>query len=97
MKSRGYDFEEYQPKKRVYIEYETEESHLMSGRTPISEVNDILYVKFPVEDAHTIGGLITSRLRRIPRQGDSIVEQGHQISVVEADERAATKVRVARL
>lgn len=93
----GYDFDEYHPKKRVYIEYETEESLLMSGRTPISEVNDILYVQFPVEEAHTIGGLVTSRLRHIPGEGDSIVEQGHRISVLEADERAVIKVRVERL
>lgn len=93
----GYDFDEYHPKKRVYIEYETESSHLMSGRTPISEVNDILYVEFPVEEAHTIGGLVTSRLRHIPHEGDSVVEQGHRISVLEADERAVIKVRVERL
>ncbi len=36
----GYDFDEYHPKQRVYIEHESEDSHLMSGRTPISEVND---------------------------------------------------------
>ena len=93
----GYDFDEYQPRQRVYVEYESEDSHLMSGRTPISEVNDILYVQFPVEEAHTIGGLVTSRLRQIPREGDSIVEQGHRISVLEADERSVIKVRVERL
>ena len=93
----GYDFDEYQPRQRVYVEYESEDSHLMSGRTPISEVNDILYVRFPVEEAHTIGGLVTSRLRHIPREGDSIVEQGHRISVLEADERSVLKVRVERL
>lgn len=93
----GYDFDEYHPKQRVYIEYESEDSHLMSGRTPISEVNDILYVQFPVEEAHTIGGLITSRLRHIPRQGDSVLEQGHRITVLDADERSVLKVRVERL
>lgn len=93
----GYDFDEYHPKQRAVIEYENEDSHLMSGRTPISEINDILYVHFPVEEAHTIGGLITSRLRHIPREGDSVVEQGHRITVLEADERSVIKVRVERL
>ena len=93
----GYDFDEYHPKQRVYIEYESEDSHLMSGRTPLSEVNDILYVQFPVEEAHTIGGLITSRLRHIPAVGDSIVEQGHKLTVLEADERSVIKVRVEHL
>jgi len=93
----GYDFDEYHPKQRNYIEHESEDSHVMSGRTPISEVNDILYAKFPVEEAHTIGGLIISRLLHIPVAGDSVVEQGHRLSVLEADERSVLKVRVERL
>jgi len=93
----GYDFDEYHPKQRIYIEHESEDSHLMSGRMPISEVNDILYAKFPVEEAHTIGGLIISRLRHIPSVGDYVVEQGHRLSVLEADERSVIKVRVERL
>ena len=69
----------------------------MSGRTPISEVNDMLYTKFPVAEAHTIGGLIVSRLRHIPTAGDMIEEQGHRLTVMEADARSVVKVRVERL
>ena len=32
----GYDFDEYQPKRRLSIEHENKNSHLMSGRMPIS-------------------------------------------------------------
>jgi CBS domain containing-hemolysin-like protein len=69
----------------------------MSGRMPISEVNDILYTKFPVGEAHTIGGLIVSHLRHIPEVGDMIEEQGHRLTVLEADARSVVKVRVERL
>ena len=93
----GYDFDEYNPKQRAYIEHENENSHLMIGRTPISEVNDILYVHFPVEEAHTVGGLIVSRLRHIPSVGDAIEEQGYRLTVLDADERSVLKVRVERL
>ncbi len=93
----GYDFDEYNPKQRAYIEHENENSHLMIGRTPISEVNDILYVHFPVEEAHTVGGLIVSRLRHIPSIGDAIEEQGYRLTVLNADERSVLKVRVERL
>ena len=93
----GYDFDEYQPKRKINIEQESEDSYLMSGRTPISEVNDILYVHFPVEEAHTIGGLIVSRIRNIPVEGDAIEEQGHRLTVLEADSRSVVKVRVERL
>lgn len=93
----GYDFDEYHPKKRIYIEHEDENTHLMSGRMPISELNDILYTQFPAEEAHSIGGLIVARLRKIPNEGDTIEEQGYQISVVEADNRSIIKVRMKRL
>jgi len=93
----GYDFDEYNPKQRASIEHEDENTHVMSGRMAISEINDILYAKFPAEEAHTIGGLIISRLRHIPKEGDNITEQGYRLSVLEADERTVLKVRAERL
>lgn len=93
----GYDFDEYQPKRRSYIEHQDENIHLMSGRMPISEVNDILYAKLPTEEAHTIGGLIVSRLRHIPTEGDSIEESGYLLTVLEADARSVVKVQMERL
>lgn len=93
----GYDFDEYHPKRNTYIEHESELSHLMSGRMPISEVNDILHTGFPVQESHTIGGLITSRLRRIPQRGDAIQDNGHKLTVIDADERSVLKIRVERL
>ena len=93
----GYDFDEYQPKRRIYIEQENENSHIMSGRMPISEVNDTLHVEFPVTEAHTIGGFVVSRLRRIAREGDSVEEQGYRVNVIESDERSVVKVRVERI
>jgi CBS domain containing-hemolysin-like protein len=93
----GYDFDEYHPKQRIYIEHESPTSHLMSGRMPISEVNDILYSNFSVQESHTIGGLIVSRLKRIPRVGDSIVEEDYRLTVLEADARSILKVRMEAL
>ncbi|MEW8317917.1 MAG: hemolysin family protein [Candidatus Thiodiazotropha sp.] len=92
----GYDFDEYHPKRRIYIEHESENRHLVSGRMPISEINDILHVDFPVEEALTVGGLIVSRLRHIPSDGDFIEEAGHRMTVIESDERSVVKVRIER-
>jgi CBS domain containing-hemolysin-like protein len=92
----GYDFDEYQPKRRLYIEHEDDDTHVMGGRTPISEVNDILHLHLPVVEAHTIGGFVANRLRRIPHDGDSIEEQDYRITVIEADARSVLKVRMER-
>lgn len=93
----GYDFDEYNTRQRAYIEHESENIYIMSGRTPISEVNDILYAHFPVEEAHTIGGLMVSHLRHIPIIGDTLEEQGYKLVVLDADERSVLKVQVERL
>lgn len=93
----GYDFDEYQPKRRINIEHESESSHLMPGRMPISEINDILYTEFPVKEAHTIGGLIISRLRYIPAEGDTVEEKGYRLTVLEADARSVIKIRMERI
>jgi CBS domain containing-hemolysin-like protein len=93
----GYDFDEYHPKQRIRIEQESMTSYLMSGRMPISEVNDILYAKFPVGEAHTIGGFIVSRLKHIPEAGHCIDEGGYRITVMEADSRSVLKVRIEQL
>ena len=93
----GYDFDEYQPKQKLYFEQDNENTYVMSGRMPISEVNDKLYAKFSVEEAHTIGGLMVSRLRRIPVVDDHVVEQDYRLTVVEADSRAVMRVKLERL
>ena len=90
----GYDFDEYHAKRRIHIEHENELKHRMSARTPISEVNDILHLNLPTGEAHTIGGLVSDRLRCILREGDLIEEQGCRISVLEADERCVLKVEI---
>ncbi len=93
----GYDFDEYHPKQKLSIEHESDTAHLMSGRTPISEVNDILYANFPAEEAHTIGGLIVSRVKSIPQEGEYIEENGYRLTVIEADARSIIKVRLEQL
>ena len=90
----GYDFDEYHPKQRIYIEHESETCHLMGGRMPISEVNDILGSDFSVQESHTIGGFIVSRTKRIPRVDDVVIEDGYRLTVMEADERHVLKVRL---
>ncbi len=92
----GYDFDEYQPKRQYFIEADGENDYLMSGRAPLSEVNDILHIKLPVTEAHTIGGFVVARLRRIPAVGDMVEEGGFRFKVLDADPRIVLKVHAER-
>jgi putative hemolysin len=92
----GYDFDEYLPKKKRVFEMldENGEVYLMDSRLPISEANEVLGVNLPASEAHTIGGLVTARLRHIPEKDEFIIECGLKITVTEATERSILKLRV---
>jgi CBS domain containing-hemolysin-like protein len=94
----GYEFEEYLPRKRRrYRELDPDgDAYEMDARLSISEVNDVLGLSLPTNEFHTVGGLITARLRRLPKEGDWIVESGFHFRVVEATGRSITRIVVER-
>jgi len=47
-------------------------------------------------DIHTLGGLLSSRLERIPRKGDAITWNGYRVEVLSATETRAEVVRLER-
>jgi len=51
----------------------------------------------PDVDIHTLGGLLSSRLERIPRKGDAITWNGYRVEVLSATETRAEVVRLERL
>lgn len=51
----------------------------------------------PDVDVHTLGGLLSARLERIPRKGDAITWNGYRVAVVSATETRAEVVRLERL
>jgi len=89
----GYDFDEYRSKRHYFIESEGNDIYRMSGRTPLSEINDVLHIKLPLTEAHTIGGFVSARLRRLARPEDAIVEEGYRFVVDETDDRTVQRVR----
>ena len=90
----GYDFDEYSPKKRHQLEEVEPDVYVMDARIPISEAVEVLGVHLSDRDAHTVGGLVTARLRRIPKVGDSIEEGGFLFVIEEANDRAPLLLRV---
>ena len=93
----GYDFDEYSPKKRHQFEEIEPDVYVMDARVPISEAAEVLGVHLSDRDAHTVGGLVTARLRRIPKVGDSIEEGGFVFLIEDANDRAPLLLRVSAL
>ena len=93
----GYDFDEYSPRKRHQLEEVEPDVYVMDARIPISEAVEVLGVHLSDRDAHTVGGLVTARLRRIPKVSDSIEEGGFLFVIEEANDRAPLLLRVSAL
>ena len=80
-------------RKRAY-EKLCEVVYLMDSRLAVSEANEILRTVLPATRFRTIGGLVLERMRRIPREGEFIIEGGYRFTVLEANERGILKLRV---
>ncbi|NEV62653.1 hemolysin family protein [Thiorhodococcus minor] len=89
----GYDFDEYRPKRHYFIESTGATAFRTAGRTPLSEINDVLHIKLPLTEAHTIGGFVTARLRRLAKDGDEIEEEGYRFIVERASDKTVLRVR----
>nr|VFJ44158.1 MAG: Hemolysin, contains CBS domains [Candidatus Kentron sp. FW]VFJ65473.1 MAG: Hemolysin, contains CBS domains [Candidatus Kentron sp. FW] len=91
----GYDFGEYiQNRRKRGFEMVDEDVYFMDSRLPISEVNEILHIDLPGRGSHTIGGFVMARLRRIPKEGETLVESGYRFTVLKATERSIIKLKV---
>ena len=67
----------------------------VEARVHIDEVNDELEVDLPEDDDYeTIGGFVLSRLGYIPKVGESLDYDGLRITVLEAEERRITRLRI---
>lgn len=71
--------------------------YLMDGHTRLAEVAELLDIELPTREFHSIGGLLTSRLRRIPAIKDTLEESGYRFTVIEATQRAPTLIRIEPL
>ena len=94
----------------ILDEYDVEEKFIvcqengelvMSGMTPLSQVQEALDITFPQEDLDnydTINGLLISRLDRIPREEEmpKVVYQGVLFSVIKVENKMIHTVRAER-
>jgi magnesium and cobalt exporter, CNNM family len=70
-------------------------SYWVAARTRLEELNELLDWELPKHDYETVAGLVLSTLGRIPRRGEQFQVPGYAITVLEADERRVTAVKIA--
>ncbi len=75
----------------------SEDEVVFNGRVPIAEVNDILGIKLPTEESDTLGGLVYTRLGRMPRTGDQVDVDSVELKVTAMNGRRVKQVRARKL
>jgi CBS domain containing-hemolysin-like protein len=72
-------------------------SFLLDGDLDLRWLATVLSLKWdPDEEAHSVNGLITEQLGRLPATGDRIDWQGYEFRVLEASERRAEQIAVRK-
>jgi magnesium and cobalt exporter, CNNM family len=70
-------------------------SYWVAARTRLDELNELLDWQLPKHDYETVAGLVLSTLGRIPRRGEQFQVLGYAITVLEADARRVTAIKIA--
>ena len=69
---------------------------VITGSTPIREVNVAFGLELDEQDYTTIGGFLFGALGRLPKPGDQVAVKGAVFEIVEMDGRRVGSVRVVR-
>jgi magnesium and cobalt exporter, CNNM family len=87
--------DEYDRAEPSPIRQEAAQTWRVLGRTPISQINQVTRAGLPEgEDYETIAGLLLDRLKRIPREGETVRMGYATVTIVGASERAIEEVRI---
>jgi len=79
---------------RALITPSGEGRFIVRGDILIANLNDILEVELPYEEASTVGGLIMEELGRVPGLGDRVEVNGISLRVEAVSQNSVTAVRV---
>lgn len=72
----------------------SENEYLVEGSTKISDVNEILGIKFESDEFDSIGGFIIGHLKRIPEEKELIEVENVKFNIESIDKNRINKIRI---
>lgn len=76
---------------------EKDGAYLVTGKFPVTQLEETFELKIPSDDFETISGLIFSIVGRIPMVGEVIKYRNLNLEILEADKRRIHRVRIKAL
>lgn len=74
-----------------------DQPRVVDGGMLLVDLSHDLDVDFTELEANTIAGLVLAHTKHFPRVGESVLDQGYRFTVVAADARRITEVRIERV
>lgn len=88
--------DEHDTEDEAFIKELDRDSATVKALTTIDDFNHHFHTAFPTDDFDTIGGIVLSKFGRIPQRDDSIVIDGFNFKVLNADNRQIRLLHVSR-
>jgi CBS domain containing-hemolysin-like protein len=78
------------------IQLKSEGVYAVAGDVAVEDLNDRLGLDLPIEDVATVGGLLMTKLGRVPQEGDVVRFRGITITISSMEERRVALVELRR-
>jgi CBS domain containing-hemolysin-like protein len=78
------------------VERISENENRVDARLPLDDINDLLDTNWEAEDSDTVGGFVSEKLGRIPRQGDNVQIDDYVISVLSTEGARLKQLSIVR-
>ena len=89
------EFSPYSPLQTSRFHLQPDGSYLVEGGSLLRELNRKLGYRFPLDGPKTLNGLIIEHLQEIPEPDTSVRIAGHQMTIVQTQDRVVKVVRLA--
>lgn len=89
--------DEYDQAEELTYQAINEDEFMFQGRIDLDDFNDIMGTDLPNSEADTLGGLIYSRIGRVPTAGDHVKIEDLELTVEQVSGQRIRKVRAQRM
>ena len=89
------EFESIEAEKEVEII--DDKTAVVSGATPLDELEPVVGQNIESEDFNTVGGYVFGLFGRLPKVGEQAMTKSYRFVVMEMDEKKVAKVKITRL
>jgi magnesium and cobalt exporter, CNNM family len=88
--------DEYDMAEESLFEKISDDEYVVDARLTLDDLNDLVNVELPSQEADTLGGYIYEKLGKVPSPGDSIDTDRLRLEVMSVTDQRIGKVRVQR-